>query len=117
MDFAFHGLFGVGIGLGDGENQIENKMGFVAVVVVSNGDCRIVTENRHSVGEFVPINVIETGADEGDGGFDVGDFDDGASLRCNRKADGNEDLLDFLGGDQLVLIHDGMRLGGNGWVV
>ena len=117
MDFAFHGLFSVRVGLIDGENQIENKMGFVTVVVVGNGDGRIVAENRHSVGEFVPINVVETGLNEATSGFDVGDFDDGASLRCNRKADGNEDLLDFLGGDQLVLIHDGMRLGGNGRAV
>lgn len=37
--FNGHGLFSVGVGLGgDGENKVENEMGFVTVTVVGNGD-------------------------------------------------------------------------------
>lgn len=89
----FIGLIGVRIGLGDGENQIENEMTLVAVAVVGNGDGRIVAENRHSVGEFVPIDVVETGANKGDGFLDGigGDGDaDGLDHR-DGIGDGGED--------------------------
>ena len=57
------GLFVEWIGFGgDGKNQIENKMALVTVTVGRNGNGQVVSENCHSVGESVPINIVETGA-------------------------------------------------------
>lgn len=65
------GLFGVRVGLGaDGKNQIENKMPFVAVAIVSNGNGRIIPENRDAIRKGVPIDIDVSGADERNGGFD-----------------------------------------------
>lgn len=62
------GLFSVRIGLGaDGENEIENKMAFVTFAIVGDGNGRVVAEDCHPIGERIPINIGETGADEGDG--------------------------------------------------
>lgn len=60
------GLFSVRIGLSDGENQIENEMPLVAVAVIGDGNGRIVTEDRDSIGEWVEVNVNEMGADKSD---------------------------------------------------
>ena len=63
-------LLSVRIGLGDGENEIENKMTLVTFAVIGDGNGRVVAENGDSIRERIPINIGETGADEGDCGFD-----------------------------------------------
>jgi len=106
FDAVFHG------GLG-GLNQADREMGFIALVVVANGDASVVAENSCVVVGFpIPIHVIETGLNEAASGFDVADFNGGACLRGNRKADCDEDLLGFFGGD----LHDGVTIGrGEAW--
>ena len=85
----------------DGLNQSDREMRFIALVVVADRNSPIVAENGCVVvGRIpIPIDVVETGLNEAASGMDVGDFNGGAGLGGNRKADCNEDLLDFLGGD------------------
>ena len=82
-------LFGVRIGLGDGENQIENKVGFVTVAVVGNGDGRIVAENGDAVRKWIEVNIVEMGANECDGGVNVSGWDGDADGPCRRDAVGD----------------------------
>jgi hypothetical protein len=44
------------------ENEVENPKALVFVAF----DSLIVTEDSHTIGKTVPINVNETGAEEGD---------------------------------------------------
>ena len=85
----------------DGLNQSDREMRFIALVVVADRNSPIVAENGCVVvGRIpIPIDVVEMGLNEAASGFDVADFDFGACLRGNRKADCDEDLLGFFGGD------------------
>lgn len=53
------------------EHKVENPKAFVFVAF----DSLVVTKNCDSIGESVVINVDETGAEEGDCGFDGIDGD------------------------------------------
>ena len=44
----------------------ENKTTFVAVTGFGNGNAGIITEDNYSVGVQIPVNVNETGTEEGD---------------------------------------------------
>jgi hypothetical protein len=77
-------LLGLGV---DGLNQTDSEVGFVALVVVANGDAAVVAKNGGFVVVQIPVNVIETGFDEATGGFDVADFDGWTGFGGNRKTD------------------------------
>lgn len=52
------GLFGVRIGLGGGENEVDDEMRFVSFSVIGDGNGRIITEDGDSIGEMVVVNVV-----------------------------------------------------------
>jgi hypothetical protein len=87
-------------------NQTDGEVGFVALVVVADGNAAVVAENGGFVVVTIPIDVVETGSDPPTSGFDVADFDGWTGFRRDGQADCNEDALGFLGGDGLVFAHD-----------
>ncbi len=86
----FMGLFSVRIGLRDGENEIENKMTFIAVAVRVGPNGRIVAEYGNSVGERVEVDVNETGTEKSDCCVNVGDGDGDDSGRGDAIGDCGE---------------------------
>lgn len=97
------GLFGVWIGLGDGENEIENEMRFIAFTVIGDGNGRIVAENGDAVGEMVIVNVVVVKENPSD---DVLDFIDG---NCDADGLGRRDAIGDGGLDFEVHVFSGIQ--------
>lgn len=81
----FMGLFSVRIGRGDGENEVDDEMPFVAVAIRRNGHGGVIAKNCDAVEMRVPVDVIEGALDPADGIFDAKEWD------CNADATGCRD--------------------------
>ena len=89
------GLFGERVG---GENNRPDEVNRKTAFILVAGNGCVVAEDCHAIGEWVPVNVAETGLDETDGGLHVVDVDT-VSLGRQRLGRVNR------GEDSMVFVH------------